>query len=550
MLIYILDEQFRKIDLLRKYTFSQYSDMFRDIGTFTINARIVNENLYLLDKDRQFYVLFDERLIGQVENVQRDSDSEYEKVIAITGKLSLVLFRNRVINGTLKFKGYTFEYVQELVRSQITADSGSKRYVPIDVGILGNEEYIASMREKCSVVDKQVTGGYIWDEIKAALEQDSLGLFFTPKGTDLVASTTDGIEQWALSISDGVDRTKGNTVGNTPVIFSQSLSNISRTTYIIDRQQYRNVAYVAGEGEDANRKWYEVYSSEEEETKSGWDRKELWIDARDIQSEDADGGTLTEEEYEEAIRQRANEKFVETKVNETYTATITEANKQYTYGVDYNKGDWVTVVDDELGIEIDVQITEVIKSVQGSQEIVDIGFTYGAIKRGTDEKVEQIESKVEQISNDIKYVENKTNTLMDEVNNKINEEVGKLFNAQELLWEGSLYMNESQRIVLPKPWTDFPHGIVLVWSAWQNGVAQDHQWNVNFLPKSQLDATRGGYSFLLIGTGDWMGWKYLYFESDNVTINGNEINDTSNTSSSSGIIWNNNHFALRRVYGV
>ena len=121
--------------------------------------------------------------------------------------------------------------------------------------------------------------------------------------------------------------------------------------------------------------------------------------------------------------------------------------------------------------------------------------------------------------------------------------------TQELLWEGVLYMNATQSIKLPKSWLDFPNGIVLMWSAYEDGQAYDYQWNTNFLPKQQLDQNRGGYSFLLVGTNNWLGWKYLYFESDNVTINGNDNNSTSNISGA-GATWNNNHFVLRRVYGV
>ena len=220
-----------------------------------------------------------------------------------------------------------------------------------------------------------------------------------------------GIEEWELSIIPGNDRTKGNTEGNVPVVFSQSLSNIERTSYSVKRANYKNVAYVAGEGEDEDRKWYEVYSDDSEQNKTGWQRKELWIDARDVQSE-AEGNTLTDAEYEEAIEQRANEKFSEAKVSETYSGTIVEANKQYKLGVDYDKGDFVTIVDDELGITIDVQITEITKSVEGSREIVDVGYVYGTVKRDVPNRVDKIESEVESTKNDIKYIEREVGKLI------------------------------------------------------------------------------------------------------------------------------------------
>lgn len=404
MLIYILDEKMRKIDMLRKYTFAQYSDMARDVGTFTINARIVEENLFLLNKNRKFYVLFDSRIIGEVNNITRDSDSEYEKVITITGKLALVFFEKRVVAGTLKYKGHTYDYVRQLIRSQVTNDVESNRYLKIDVNV-GNEAEETKLKGICSTIDKQVTGGYVWDEMYAALEQDDLVVFFTPKGGTLVADSVNGVEEWSLLISAGVDRTKGNTEGNVPVVFSQSLSNIARTTYIIDNTYHRNVAYVAGEGEEADRKWFELFSSTDAQNASGWDREELWVDARDVQSENEDGSVMSDEEYEQAISERANEKFSENRMSESYEATITNANNRYVYGVDYNKGDWVTVVDDELKISIDVQITEVTKSAEGDREIVDIGFTYGTVRK--EENVENASGKLEQVSNNVKYIENK-----------------------------------------------------------------------------------------------------------------------------------------------
>ena len=121
--------------------------------------------------------------------------------------------------------------------------------------------------------------------------------------------------------------------------------------------------------------------------------------------------------------------------------------------------------------------------------------------------------------------------------------------TQELLWSGALYMNENQKIVLPKSWLDFPNGIELVWSSYENNQAQQYQWNTFFLPKKVLDSHRGGYSFWLVGSGNWLAWKYLYFETDNVTISGNENNSTNNTTGS-GITFHNNHFVLREVWGV
>lgn len=425
-MIEILDENLKKVDILRKYTFVQYNDKFREVGTFKINARIVQENLYLLDRTKEFYVLFDGTVFGKVENVKRESDSEYEQTIVLSGRLGLLLFTKRVIAGTIKFKGNTAQFVKNVIYNEIVKDKSSKRYVNIDIQY-DDETYLMSF---CSLIDKQITGGYVWDSVQSVLEQDKLGLYFVPIvetehipswGTELT-----NISKWKLTISAGKDRTKGNTKGNVPVVFSQSLSNIARTDYELDTQKYCNVAYVAGEGEEEQRKWYEVYAKEETtrgvEKKTGWKRNELWIDARDIQSTDEEGKEITEAEYETLIKQRADEKFTDNAVEESYTATLTEANKQYTYGVDYVLGDIVTVIDDELGISINVQITGVTKSIEGVREIVDIDFTYGKVNRDPTEQIKNIGGLIEKNNNDIVYIENKIKDIgnnVETINNNL-----------------------------------------------------------------------------------------------------------------------------------
>lgn len=411
-MIEVLDSYFAKKDILRKYTYAQYTDCFRDIGTFEIHAQLIEENLYLLDRTEQYYVLFydgNKPIVGKVEDVKRESDEQYDTVIKLTGRLAPVLFTQRVVNGTQKFSGKTYQRVKELVTSNLIQSDKTERNVNITINLL-NESI---MQMKASREDKEVTGGYVWDEIQSSLETDSFGIDFYPVLSMPTGENKTNITSWVLDISPGNDRRKGNTEGNIPIVFSQQLSNIERTDYERNIKDYRNVAYVAGEGEKNERKWYEVEINQNIEQKvlTGWGRKELWIDARDIQSENGEGTKLTDKEYEALIEQRANEKASENTVQETYEATKTEADKRYQYGVDYLKGDWVTVEDRNLNIVVDAQITEVIHTIQGSKEIVDITFSYGQMNKDPVKQIANTKELAEKNDNNIKYVENRTKTL-------------------------------------------------------------------------------------------------------------------------------------------
>lgn len=438
-MIEILDYNLRKKDILRKYTFCQYERCFRDIGEFTINAVLEDENKYLLDKSQQYYILFNSQDFGMIESVEKDSDSEYEKTITIKGRMANVLFTKRVINGTLNFSGNSAQYINELVTQNLVKESNKERYVNIDIQY-NDKQYLF---EHSSNINKQITGGYLWDEMQKVLEQDSNGIDFVPvlgigyDNTGMIVNTN--ILKWMLNIIAGKDRTKGNSQGYEPILFSQSLSNIERTTYGMSSKGYTNYAYVAGEGEGSERKWIEVAVNKNAgrvnggkyvNNKKGWNRAELWIDARDLQSEDENGNVISDAEYEQLLIQRANQKAVENNLEESYEATLTEgALVRYKLGKDYNLGDFVTIVDDELGISVNAQVIKVTISEQNGRTIVDITFTYGKIVRDKVQEISNNANKLEEVNNTVKYLESNAKVI---ANDKVS------YGNKKLLWSGTL----------------------------------------------------------------------------------------------------------------
>jgi hypothetical protein len=408
-MITILDDTMRIVDILRKYEYSQYEFKAREIGTFTINAMLDKENLYLMDKTKNFYVLFDNDVFGVIESVKRESDSETSRVFTIRGSLALKLLEYRVIKGQLTFKGKSYKYIEELVKQNLILSDDANRNIALSVEF-ENEERLKNV---CSTIDKQITGGSLWDEISEVAEADKLRIALRPNVVVANKEHSYNIDGWMLTIGAGEDRTRhrGNKVVS-PVVFSQSLSNIANTDYIVDRSKLKNTVYIVGEGEGTDRKWYniDVNSDVTFGERKGWNRKELWVDARDIQSEQ-DNKKLTDAEYEELMKQRADEKAKDNDLSEEYTATVTDITKQYTYKKDYNIGDFVTIADEELGMEFDAQITNVIVTRQDDREIIDLEFTYGLRIKDIVDESKVAMKKIEQTEVNVKYIENSLNSL-------------------------------------------------------------------------------------------------------------------------------------------
>lgn len=382
--ITVFNKYFERIDVLRKYTFMQYVDKFNGVGEFKINAILCDENLYLFDENEVFFVAFDRTTIGRIDKVVKDSDSEFERTIEITGRMIKYKLQTSVVYKQQIYSGRTAEVVKQLVENNMCVGSvGSKRYINF-------EFYIPSDRlsEMTQINNGQWTGGSVYDAVQPLLQQDNMGFEILPVITERYElgsqAPITNIQKWHFNIKFGEDRTRNNQSGNKPVVFSHSLSNLTRSTYEKDMKDYCNVAYVAGEGEGNDRTWIEVYKdgingTDDEWNAVGWLRDELFVDARDLQKT-TDNKTYTDAEYKEMLTQRGKENLKDHIVFVSYDSTVTNENDKYKYGRDFYNGDFVTIVDNELGITVDAQITEVTKSREGSREILDITFGYRSIQ--------------------------------------------------------------------------------------------------------------------------------------------------------------------------
>lgn len=382
--IIVFNKYFERIGILRKYTFMQYTDKFNGVGEFKINAILCDENLYLLDKNEVFFIAFDRAMMGRIDKVVKDSDSEFERIIEITGRMIKYKLQTSVVYKQQIYSGRTAEVVKQLVKNNMCVGSvGDKRYINFEFNIPSDR-----LSEMTQINNGQWTGGSVYNAVQPLLQQDEMGFDILPVITERYElgeqAPITNIQKWYFNIRFGEDRTKNNQSGNKPIEFSHSLSNLARSTYEKDMKDYCNVAYVAGEGEGNDRTWIEVYQdgikgTDDEWDAVGWLRDELFVDARDLQKT-TDNKSYTDAEYKEMLTQRGKEKLKEHIVFVSYDSTVTNENEKYKYGRDFYNGDFVTVVDNELGITVDAQITEVTKSREGSREILDITFGYRSIQ--------------------------------------------------------------------------------------------------------------------------------------------------------------------------
>lgn len=164
---------------------------------------------------------------------------------------------------------------------------------------------------------------------------------------------------------------------------STDLQDVLGSTYYTNSQNYKNVALIAGEDSEINRK----KTTSGDNSLSGFDRRELYVDARDIQSEvqseSGETSTIPEDEYIGMLGNRGDEKLADCQITETFEASIrTQGTTQYEYGIDYFRGDKIIVEDAELGVQAVAIIDSITENISDEYEMVlTLGYEYPSLIR-------------------------------------------------------------------------------------------------------------------------------------------------------------------------
>ena len=178
-------------------------------------------------------------------------------------------------------------------------------------------------------------------------------------------------KQYEVYTWQGEDKSEG--VNENPVKFSKEFENVASVEFVHDESEYRSTAYVAGEGEGNAREVVIVNDSY-----SGLNRKEVFIDARDLQStyynDNNEEVMISSSEYKQMLNYRGLESLSEMKVIETFEGEVIDT--QFRYGIDYSLGDIVSFRSDRLNRILHTRVTSVLISVDDNKQM-DLKVSFG-----------------------------------------------------------------------------------------------------------------------------------------------------------------------------
>lgn len=151
-----------------------------------------------------------------------------------------------------------------------------------------------------------------------------------------------------------------------PVIFSPKFDSLKNLKYSDSDLNYRNVAYVAGQGEGIERKIVGLGNA------AGLNRHEVFMDARDVE-EEVDGVTRPIQDIINDLTVRGQLELDKLQ-QEFYLEGQVLTKSPFKYEADYDLGDIVTIQNKNWGITMDAPITEVKEIYEASGFQVEAVF--------------------------------------------------------------------------------------------------------------------------------------------------------------------------------
>lgn len=122
-----------------------------------------------------------------------------------------------------------------------------------------------------------------------------------------------------------------------------------------------------------------------------------------------------------------------------------------------------------------------------------------------------------------------------------------LLKTNKVLWSGVSGMNANQTATLSEAVSTQPNGIVLAWSAYENGAAANYNWSYKFIPKQHVI----NHEAATVLSGELGLYQADHFAKKvavrDTTITGVADNWATYTSD---ITWYNSSYVLRYVIGV
>lgn len=329
--IFVLNKSLEKIAVIDTYVSLIWTKRYYSAGDFELFLPASSEMFGVLCEDN-YLQRADDETIMIIENIELQTDAESGNFIIVSGRSLESILARRIVWTQTNLNGTAETEIMRVISENCIAPTIPARAI--------SRLQLATANGYTETISQQITG----DNIATWLES-----ICTAYGWGWKITLSDGA--FVFEIYKGADRTYSNTEGNPFVVFSPEFDNLVNSNYQYSKQNFKNVALIAGEGEGTSRTRASIGSAED------LDRYELYIDAKDISS---NNGEIDAAAYETMLLERGAQKIAEHLTTAAFDGEI-DAEGVYIYKKDFDIGD-IVQIENEYGIAATARIIEIIDS--------------------------------------------------------------------------------------------------------------------------------------------------------------------------------------------
>lgn len=340
MELYILNKSFQPVAVIDQYSSLIWTKRYWDCGDFELYIPADSKLLEYLHTG--YYVhRMDCDCTMIIEHIEINTDAENGNYFIISGRSAESILSYRIVANSGNFGTDNPSFMcDQLI--EIEAKSNDR-----GINIIKDIYYLSDTSD---FIDYIIWNTFKYENLLTAVLSLCKQYGFSFK---FLLTDDNGFD---IQFYKGKDRALLQTE-NSPVIFSSKYYNLINSQYVLDVAEDKTMALVAGEGEGDARAV--LWTTKAQDVPKQLDRREMFVDARDLQSKKDDGTTMTEAEYAELLRSRGKEKLFETQTIEGLSGEV-DTTLQFVYRRDWDLGDVVSI-ENEYGLAATARILEVVE---------------------------------------------------------------------------------------------------------------------------------------------------------------------------------------------
>lgn len=354
--IYIYDNAFNELGVLDSYISLIWRREYYKSGTFELHLYMpgldeeVSSLISLLQKGNILVKEDDPVEAAYIENIILD-DEEHETII-VSGYFINNFISSRIIWGELNVTGNVETVMKHFVNVNAVSPENPRRIIP---------NLTISPNKGISIDASEVNSyGNLAEKMEEFALKYDIGWRIQ---FDYIN------KQYVFDVFQGRDLSIEQSI-NPQSIFSLEYENVHKQTFTDSDIGYKNMALVAGQGEGTARKLVAI-----NDQCSGFNRRELFVDAKDLPQKREDDSLIPDTEYENILTERGKSKLSEVQRLQTFEAGVS-VTSNLIYKQDFDLGDKVTILNERWNVLLNTRITTIEEIYENN--ILDIRVNFGS----------------------------------------------------------------------------------------------------------------------------------------------------------------------------